>query len=38
MGIAVNEHPRYTEYLRYAQTLGLGIADIEKITHVRVDA
>jgi hypothetical protein len=38
MGIAVNEHPRYTEYLHYAQTLGLGIADIENITHVRVDA
>jgi len=31
-----NEHPRYTEYLRYAENLGLGIADPEKITHVKV--
>ena len=34
MGVKVNEHPRYTEYLRYAQRLGLGIADPEKINHV----
>ncbi|MBD3335611.1 MAG: DUF362 domain-containing protein, partial [Candidatus Eisenbacteria bacterium] len=36
MGIEVNEHPRYSEYLRYAQRLGLGIADPEKIEHIRV--
>jgi hypothetical protein len=35
VGIKVNEHPRYTEYLRYAQRLGLGIADPEKIEHLR---
>ena len=35
MGIKVNEHPRYTEYLRYAQRLGLGIADPEKIEYVQ---
>ena len=27
MKVQVNEHPKYTEYLRYAQRLGLGIAD-----------
>jgi len=31
MGVKVNEHPRFTEYLRYAERLGLGIADSEKI-------
>jgi len=31
MGIDVNEHPKYTEYLRYAERLGLGVADPEKI-------
>jgi hypothetical protein len=35
MGIAVNEHPRFTDYLRYAQRLGLGIADPERIEVVR---
>ena len=30
-----NEHPRFTEYLRYAERLGLGIADPAKIEHVR---
>ncbi len=34
MGVKVNEHPLYTEYLRYAQRLGLGLADPEKIQHV----
>jgi hypothetical protein len=34
MGISVNEHPRFTDYLRYAEKLGLGIADPAKITHV----
>lgn len=36
MNIQVNEHPRFTEYLRYAQRLGLGVADIEKIEHLKV--
>ncbi len=36
MGVAVNENPRFTEYLRYAQRLGLGIADPARIEHVRV--
>jgi len=36
MGVTVNEHPRYTEYLHYAQRLGLGIADPEKINHIVV--
>ena len=36
MGIKVNEHPRYTEYLRYAQKLELGIADPAKIKHLKV--
>lgn len=35
MGIRVNEHPIYTEYLRYAERLGLGIANPDKITHIR---
>ncbi len=36
MGVKVNEHPRYTEYLRYAEQLGLGIGHLEKIEHVRI--
>ena len=32
MKVQVNEHPKYTEYLRYAQRLGLGIADPAKIS------
>jgi hypothetical protein len=36
MGVPVNENPRFTEYLRYAERLGLGIADPAKIAHVRV--
>ncbi len=36
MNIEVNEHPRYTEYLRYAQRLGLGVADTEKIEHLKI--
>jgi len=35
MSINVNEHPRYTDYFRYAQKLGLGIADPEKIDHIK---
>ena len=36
MNVKVNEHPIYTEYLRYAEKLGLGIADPEKIEHVKI--
>jgi len=36
MGVAVNENPRFTEYLRYAEKLGLGIADPAKIAHVKI--
>ncbi len=35
MGIAVNEHPKFTEYLRYAEKLGLGVADPARIAVVR---
>jgi hypothetical protein len=35
MGIAVNEHPRFTEYLYYAQKLGLGVADPARILLVK---
>jgi len=31
MNVKVNEHPMYTEYLRYAQRLGLGVADPARI-------
>lgn len=30
-----NDHPRYSEYLRYAEKLGLGIADTTKIKHIK---
>ncbi len=36
MGGKVNDHPQFTEYLRYAESLGLGVADIAKITVVKV--
>jgi hypothetical protein len=36
MGIAVNENPRFTEYLHYAERLGLGVANPEKIVYVKV--
>ncbi len=36
MGITVDEHPRYTSYLHKAEKLGLGIADLAKIEHVKV--
>jgi hypothetical protein len=38
MGVTVNEHPRFTEYLHYAETLGLGVADPARITHVLASA
>ena len=36
MGVKVDEHPRYTAYLHKAEKLGLGIAAIEKIEHIKV--
>ncbi|MCX5800186.1 MAG: DUF362 domain-containing protein [Candidatus Eisenbacteria bacterium] len=36
MQVKVNEHPIFTDYFRYAERLGLGIADPEKIEHVRI--
>jgi hypothetical protein len=38
MGTAVNENPRFTDYLHYAERLGLGIADEKKIQVVAVKA
>jgi hypothetical protein len=35
MEVQVNEHPRFTEYLRYAEQLNLGIADPQKIEVIR---
>jgi uncharacterized protein (DUF362 family) len=35
MGVKVNENPRFTEYLRYAERLGLGVADPAKIQVLR---
>ncbi len=35
MGVKVNEHPRFTDYFRYAEKLGLGIADPARIEHVK---
>lgn len=36
MNVKVNEHPMYSEYLRYAQRLGLGIADPAKINFSQI--
>jgi hypothetical protein len=36
MKVQVNEHPKYTEYLRYAQRLGLGVADPMRIAFTQV--
>ncbi len=36
MEVQVNEHPRYTEYLRYAEELGLGIGNLEEIQVIEV--
>lgn len=35
-GVKVNEHPRFTEYLRYAEKLGLGVADPAKIQVIKL--
>ncbi len=34
-GGTVNDNPRFTEYLFYGQSLGLGVADVSKITVVK---
>jgi len=36
MGVATNEHPRFTDYLRNAEKLGLGVATPERIDLVEV--
>ena len=36
MGVKVNEHPRFSDYLDYAQELGLGVADPAKIKRVQI--
>jgi hypothetical protein len=35
-GVTVNDNPRFTEYLRYAETLGLGVVAPDKLTVVKV--
>lgn len=35
MGVKINEHPMFTEYIRYAEKLGLGVADPNKIQLVK---
>jgi uncharacterized protein DUF362 len=34
MKIQVNEHPRFTEYLRDAEKLGLGVVNQKKLNHI----
>lgn len=36
MEIQVNEHPMFTDYLRYGEQIGLGVVDPEKIQHMRI--
>ncbi len=38
VGRPMNENPRYTEYLHYAETLGLGIADMKRIEVERIES
>jgi len=38
MGSEVNQHPRFTEYLYYAEKLGLGVASPDKIKLVLLQA
>ncbi len=38
MGTAVNENPRFTDYLHYAEKLGIGISDVKKIQVIVVKA
>ena len=37
MGIAPNENPRFTEYLRYAEKLGIGVVADDKVRYARID-
>jgi hypothetical protein len=37
-GIKVNEHPRYTDYLRYAEKLGLGVTDPARMVYRKIGA
>jgi len=34
MGVKVSDHPRFTDYLRYAEKLGLGVVDPARVRHV----
>jgi len=36
MNVKVNQHPRFTEYLRYAEKLNLGVTDPEKIQRIKI--
>ncbi|MBN2200925.1 DUF362 domain-containing protein [bacterium] len=38
MGVAVNEHPRFTDYFRYAERLGLGVTGPQKVQHIRLES
>jgi hypothetical protein len=38
MGVDLNEHPKYTQYLHYAQELKLGITDPAKIKLKRIES
>jgi hypothetical protein len=38
MGVTVNDNPRFTEYLRYAETLGLGVVNADKLQVLKVQA
>ena len=35
MGVKVNKNPRYSQYLHYAEELGLGVADAKKIVLIK---
>ncbi len=37
MGIEANRHPRFTQYLHDAEKLGLGVANVDEIEHVRLE-
>jgi hypothetical protein len=35
MGVKVNEHPKFTEYLRYAERLGIGLVSPDRLRQVK---
>jgi hypothetical protein len=37
MGITINANPRFTEYLRYAEKLKLGVVSDEKLNHLTIE-